>query len=359
MARPREGWKLRPPKTGRKFYTVRFTHEGRQVEPSTGETDAVRAAERAAEIYAQATRGVAPVQPRRLATALGGRQLGEVAASWLSEVDGTTLDRETARTYALYVSTHLGPFFGTLDRVEALGPQYVAARLRLVKGATVRKELSCLRGLLAWAVERGLLSSMPALPSVPKRAAGTAHRQGRRQHTELSPAEVEALLEAMPERSVHGWPVRARFVVAYETTLRPATLDALSVPEHYTKGARYLRLQAEDDKGRYERMVPLSARARAALDAVCPEKGTIFGRHDYRDQLEKAASLALSPDKAATFFGYEFRGAGITHRLEETGNLPGVQYLAGHKLTSTTARYVRASLRAAEQVVLGAKKPRP
>lgn len=360
MGRPREGWTLRPPKPGRKYFTVRFTHDGRQVEPSTGESDPVRAAERAAEIYARATSGAGEPVQRRRAPALVGRPLGEVGASWLSEVDGTTLDPETAKTYGLYLSTHLGPFFGELELVTTeRAKEYLSERLRKVKGSTVRKELSCLRGLLAWAHARGLLPSAPALPSVPKRTPGTAHPRGKRTHTELSPAEVRKLLAALPERSKHGWPVRARFVVAYETTLRPATLDALSVPEHYTKGARYLRLEAVNDKGRYERMVPLTRAAQRALSSVCPEAGPIFGRHDYRDALEKAARSALSKDKAATFFGYELRGAGITHLLEETGNMPGVQYLAGHKHASTTALYVRASLRAAEQVVSGARKRRP
>lgn len=359
MGRPREGWTLRPPKPGRKYHTVRFTHNGRQVEPSTGEADPVRAAERAAEIYAQATRGVAPVKRRRAPTALVGRALGEVGASWLSEVDGSLLDAETAKTYGLYLSTHLGPFFRTLDGVTTeRTKEYLSERLRTVKGSTVRKELSCLRSLLAWAVERKLLQEAPIVASVPKRTPGTAHPQGRREHTELSPAEVLKLIAALPERSKHGWPVRARFVVAYETTLRPATIDALSVPEHYRKGSRYLRLEAEDDKGRFERHVPLSKAARDALDSICPEDGSIFGSHDYRDQLEKAAKAALPKDKAATFFGYELRGAGITHLLERTGNMPGVQYLAGHKHTNTTAKYVRASLRAAEEVVSGRRSKR-
>ena len=32
---------------------------------------------------------------------------------------------------------------------------------------------------------------------------------------------------------VTEFPIRARFIVAYETGLRPGTLDALSVPQHY------------------------------------------------------------------------------------------------------------------------------
>jgi hypothetical protein len=78
-------------------------------------------------------------------------------------------------------------------------------------------------------------------------------------------------------------------VVAYETALRPATVDALSVPQHYTKGAASLTITYEIDKARYGSSLPLSDEARAALDAVVHERGLIFGCHDYDDQLKKAA----------------------------------------------------------------------
>jgi hypothetical protein len=54
---------------------------------------------------------------------------------------------------------------------------------------------------------------------------------------------------------------------------------------------------------------------------------------------------------AKVFCFQHFRSAGITHLLERTGNLPGVMYIAGHRLAATTSKYVRPSLRAAEQVV--------
>jgi hypothetical protein len=64
-------------------------------------------------------------------------------------------------------------------------------------------------------------------------------------------------------------------MVAFETTLRPSTLNALSVPEHYTRGASTLAITDSIDKARFGREVPLSEDARAALDAVIPEAGLI------------------------------------------------------------------------------------
>ncbi len=43
-------------------------------------------------------------------------------------------------------------------------------------------------------------------------------------------------------RILGSGPIRPRYVVAYETMLRPATVSRLSVPEHYTRGALELVL---------------------------------------------------------------------------------------------------------------------
>jgi hypothetical protein len=78
------------------------------------------------------------------------------------------------------------------------------------------------------------------LPALPSRAIGTPHHQRRRgRATEVSVEETRALIDALPmwssPRNAARFPVKPRFVVAYETTLRPSTLDALSVPEHYAR----------------------------------------------------------------------------------------------------------------------------
>src|SRR5690606_17190467 len=110
-----------------------------------------------------------------------------------------------------------------------------------------------------------------------------------------------------PRGDAPSFAVRARFVVAWETALRPATLDALSVPEHYSRGADSLQISDEIDKARFGRVLPLTDAARAALDGVCRSGhvGLIFGCHDYRWQLAKAALSVLPPSKARTFTGYD------------------------------------------------------
>jgi hypothetical protein len=88
------------------------------------------------------------------------------------------------------------------------------------------------------------------------------------------------------------YPVRARFIVAWETALRPATLNRLRAPVHYRRGQEVLVIENDIDKARFRRELPLGAETRAALDRVCPEVGILFGEHDYRRLLREAAIRA-------------------------------------------------------------------
>ena len=161
----------------------------------------------------------------------------------------------------------------------------------------------------------------------------------------------------LPEWSGKGkrknnlFPVRARFELMFETTLRPGTLDKLSVPEHWAPGERVIRIEAPDDKEGYERPIPLTERARKALERVAPAAGVIFGEHKYHRYLRPAAEAVLSKGKSAVFCGQHTRSAAITRALERSSNLAGVMHLAGHKHASTTSKYVRPTFRAALDVI--------
>src|SRR5262249_35417821 len=127
-----------------------------------------------------------------------------------------------------------------------------------------------------------------------KRVVGTV--KFRRKPICLTSEQVEKLLRQLPEETrsrkypdqAPFW-VRARFEFSWETGMRPEMVDVLRVPENYRRGATGLTLHAEDDKNRMARILPLSDRARAALDRVCPKKGVIFGSHDYREILRAVA----------------------------------------------------------------------
>jgi integrase len=143
---------------------------------------------------------------------------------------------------------------------------------------------------------------------------------------------------------------RARFTLAWETALRPETLNRLQAPEDYRPGASTLVIRDEADKARFGRELPLSLAARAALDSVCPDVGPIFGEHDYRGPLRKAA-LAAGIDKfrAERVTDYDFRHSRLTYLGEVSDNLSGIMFIAGHKDPGTTARYMKPQKRAAKK----------
>jgi integrase len=353
MGRTATGWKLRPQRAPGHARSVRFWINGREHERSTGTSDPVEAAREASRIYAEEIQR----EPPKRANARRGRlKLEELVAAWVTALESTH-DASTVETWELYANTHWLPHFkASHNLTTALSAEYMRDRLRVVQGSTVRKELSALRQFYKWCVEVGELSEAPVVPSVSKRSPGKVYEKRRRVSAiELSPTECQAIIAKLPQwstsRKVVKFPIRARFLVGYETGLRPETLDLLEAPKHYRKKSSTITLSSDIDKNRLGREVPLSKRARAALDAVCPAEGVIFGAHDYREHLRAAAAAALPKERADKFTGAHLRSARITHWLEQSQNLAGVQYLAGHRNANTTARYVRASLRAALEVV--------
>jgi integrase len=280
--------------------------------------------------------------------------VAEIAALWLADVE-REIDPGTVDTLMVYVR-HFERFFGAFGQItDAACARYARERLGQVKRPTVQKELSALRRFVGWCEEQGFLTRAPRVPPPAKRATGTAYKIRRRSKpTPLSPEEALAVIDALPDwsasKKVDHFPVRARFRFAFETALRPKTIDQLSVPENYVRGSSMLVITDEIDKVRFGRELPLTVAAQAAIDSVCPEKGIIFGKHDYRDQLDKAAAAALTPEKARTFTGYDLRHARAT-QWAESGNLVGVAYLLGHKQVTTTNRYARPNRAAAEKVI--------
>lgn len=338
-----EGWKLVP---RRDIFHVRFTFKGHRYEFSTGKRVESEAAERAAEIYADVVSG-------RWRPVLSGSAsaLIDVIPLWLEAIEAE-LDVETVDTYGGYARRWLkffGPKLSDINRATAANLKRV--RLAKVSAASVRKELSALRNLLAWSVEQQLITEAPVVDGVPKRATGTRVIP-QRPDVELSEEQIETIFRSLPVRGRGGHLVRARFILAYETGLRPATLDELIVGEHWKKGATHLQLRDENDKARWGRPVPLTPRAMSMLDEAAPVEGPIFGKHDYRERWSEAiAAAGLSP----TLVPYDLRHARIQHLIDAGEPLTGVAYLAGHTQLTTTNNYLRGSRKLAEKAVSGVK----
>ncbi len=281
--------------------------------------------------------------------------LSDLFGSWLAAMTAE-VSADTVRCWETYASAHFIPFFETGEELcsDARLGDYMRHRLLKVKRTTLKKELSALNRLFDWMVEQKLLGFKPTIPRISKRATGTPHPQGRRETVTLTPDEMDAIVAQLPERSKLGHPMRAYYEVMRETGLRPSTLHRLKTPDDYQPGAPFLTIREDADKARYGRELPLSDRARAALDSACPKAGTIFPKFDGRHTLRKAALAAgLEADRASKFSAYDLRHSLATELTERSGNLVGVGYLLGHKHVTTTNRYVHARRRAAESVLSG------
>lgn len=344
MARKSEGWTLNTDRrTGIRY--VRFrTPWGERRNLSTGEKDRSRAQVEAARIYAENVSG------RRRATGVAKVELHLACADWIVHLMKTG-DTKTLRTYKDYIRAHWVPYFETLDRItDRSVSDYTTARLTKVLRDTVKKELSALRKFLKWAKKADLLDTIPAVITPDESERGT--RQKKPRITEIDEELAQKLLAALPARTKNGLPAKAFFTVKWETTLRKGTLQQLRAPDDYFVGRETLFIRPEIDKSENGRELDLTDEARAALDSVCPEEGLIFGPRAFHKALHKAAlAIGMSEEDARHVSYHDWRHGAITDALLHSKNLTGVQYMAGHKHVTTTARYVHPSRRAAREAM--------
>lgn len=347
MAANASPWSLIRDQRNRK-YLVRFRLGGRQFKLSTKTTDRRRAAVVAAKLYQEALNRKVEVSTS------SGESLAMLMAGWLETIE-VERSQATFEQYKMYCRTHFLPFFGSPEGLTTLRcDEYRLKRLREVQAPTVSKELSALRGLVSWCVRRGDLSKAPEIASPNRGTRGTVANGGKGQkvRVDLTAQEVEEILRHLPERTRTGAAPRAFYTVMWETALRKGTLERLEAPGDYQRGAETLRIRSEIDKSRYGRPLPLTVRAREALDSVCPVSGVIFGRRDLRYTLKKAAMAAgLSGERAHHLSNHDFRHARITYATSQSTNLAGTAYLAGHRRVTTTNGYVHGRMDQAQAVL--------
>lgn len=358
MGRTAKGWGLvwrdRRDEQGRRVRKadVRFRHGGKRVQIPTGCATAADASKRAADIYAKYVAGEwERGKPGPLVNT--ATDLPELVADWTDAV-APERDEETIERYGRSAK-HWVAHFGTMRAFfdEARRADYVRLRLTKVLAPTVRYELSSIRGFLNWCKEQRLVSDVPVWPRISARTIGT--RVHTFTTTDLTIEEVVGILCALPVLSANAphFIVRDRFIFAYETGLRPATIDQLR-RSHYRGGE--IHITPEIDKNRYARPIPLTDVARAAFERNLPddEDGLVFGRHTYEIYLKAAARTVLPPERVKTFTAYDLRHMRGTHLAEATGDLPGIAYLFGHLQLTTTNKYMHPTKRAAMRVLSGA-----
>lgn len=367
MGRHAKAWKL---EWRRGIGYVRFSHQKKQYLVSTGTRDLGKALAEAARLYSRIIGGSAAIarEPKSLVLV----PLRELCAEWLASLQGI-LDPLTLKTYEeTYVGKH---WLGHYDTIESMCSEiergrYVSNRLQRALAGTVQKEVWVQDKFLLWCRKKAkVIDVTPPRIEWDKRTLGTRTGRQRAKARELTLQQVQSFLDVLP-----GWletgrratkkkpvPVRARFVLEYETSLRPATLNELVWGDW--KGGT-LTIRPETDKVRFGRDLPLTSIAIETLERTRDEsierglpvgqKDLIFGKHAHWKTLKKAAQKVgldgVNP--------YDLRHGRATHMADASASLTGIGQMLGHKQASTTSRYLHASKRAAQEAIELADKHR-
>ena len=209
---------------------------------------------------------------------------------------------------------------------------------------TLRRYLSCVRGLFRYLIRCGELNHNPA--------TGVRGPKGARVLPKVIHAEDLGRALDQPASSAIERRDRAMVELLYSAGLRLAELHQLDVPQDAVSGfPDELRVIG---KGNRERIVPVGSKARAALDAWLRDRATLaaigeralfvgprggrLGRTQIGTALHAWASRTGLP---AHLHPHKLRHSFATHLLEGSGDLRAVQELLGHARLATTQIYTQ------------------
>lgn len=168
---------------------------------------------------------------------------------------------------------------GTLER-SALGPvrlpglraahvaEWKAARLAEVSGASVRREMNLMLSVFEAAIEWGWLHTNPA-----RGVKKPPHPPSRKRR--ITQDEIDRVTLALGLTSLEAETAAQRtglaFLFALETAMRAGEILGLTRADLVGKSARLA-----DTKNGDSRIVPLSSRARAIIEALPKDRPTLF-----------------------------------------------------------------------------------
>lgn len=236
---------------------------------------------------------------------------------------------------------------GGLDRIDSLAVRaYLAGFHRVHKASTRNRRLAALRAFFRFRVKSGARDADPTegLPG-PKRE--------RRLPSPLSADDCERLVESDDPERAPALATRdtALFELLYGTGLRVGELASLRVRD-WDRDRRELRVSG---KGRKERIVPVPAAARAALEEwlglrspvgllaqplFTNARGGALSDRGVRVILRRRMLVAGIARSASP---HTLRHSYATHLLDADVDLRAIQELLGHERLSTTQRYTHVS----------------
>jgi integrase len=352
-------------------YQFAFTVYGKRHRGSTGCRDRAAAEEEAGKLFAAALAGKRP--PRRaraLKRPSAQEDLIDLFAAFLASLQGKKSDSYT-RKMRSHFSAHFAHRWRRLDEMCVPGAidAYASARLagdapahepnprrprpKNASSVTVHKELVTLRRFLKWARKMEYIAEVPHIEPVDQVSDYTP--------PDYTPEQARALLALLPDRTQHRHhhPVREFFTVQWAQAARPGEIESMRACDVNLKRGE-MTIRQSEDKARVGRVVALAEEAHGVLADMFKVKllpeALVFGEHDYRTQLEKAAAeLKLRRPTRHNLRHF---------RLSELGGLPGtapaaLQFLAGHKHMATTDRYIRSRTKETAKLFEAAQGFRP
>lgn len=345
-------------------YQYRFTVHGKRYRGSTGRRDHDSAQDFANNLYADALKGKKP-QPnvRRYGGVLAKESLITLFASFVA-----SLENKKSRGYLDKIESHFRSHFShrwaTLEEILEPGAvdAYATERLngdapavedkprrpRPKKGSTVTvaKELVTLRRFLKWCRKRQLIDHVPDWEPVKPISDY--------QPPDLTPSDVRALLEELPDRRTHHrrFPVREFFTVQWAQGLRPGELESLRWQD-VNLSRREMTVRQSEDKARVGRTMHLVPEAVAVLEQLTGDalpSALIFGAVRFQRSLDLATAQLGMPHVTP----HHFRHARLTELGHSPRATPGaLRSFAGHKHLSTTDRYLRTQAKAVRVMLEG------
>ncbi len=355
MGRVAEGWRLT---CRRGVYGIRWRQEDAEnprPEVSLGTKDINEAKRLAPIVYAERISGV-DKNPENNCKADPATKLKDLIAKWIVAIK-PELGAKTDETYIIYGNHWLKHMKFLADVRTAKIGDYQRARLSVVLAGTVKLELSAMRRFFRWLKEQEYIKAVPEFPELGPKVVGTNYAIPRRKRPMVvfSPEDMDRIVDSMDKwskRKVRGkkFPVQARFVFARETGLRPTTIDGLLGKDLIVSG---LHIRKENDKNRWERVVPLTDRARQALESVLPEdpEALIFGSHEWDKVFYGYVVKTLGQAAADRMTPYDLKHGLVTELFDCGAPETGIQFLTGTK--SAIRRYSHPTRTAAEAAIGG------
>ena len=209
--------------------------------------------------------------------------------------------------------------------------QWKARRKKAVAPATVNRELTLLKGMLATAVAWKLLDQNPAV-------SVKALRVNNQRLRYLAPDEITRLVDAA-RHDVARWLAPA-ILLAVHTGLRQGELLRLRWQEIDSR--RHLAMIMET-KNNTKKPMPLSTAAQAALGEFPRDGATVlawpWGDPLSNTTLHAAFKRACAAAEITDFRWHDLRHTFASHLVMAGVDLRTVQELLGHKTLEMTMRY--------------------